>query len=75
MVREREASMAKERKPMRSARTRQPTTKPSTVAMSHENEELPPARAAAQAKREADLEHMITTGLVDRLASKKKPAP
>jgi len=37
------------------------------AALSHEDEKLPPARAAAQAEREARLRQFVTGSLIDKI--------
>jgi len=44
-------------------------------AMSHEDEPLPPARAAAQVAREAEFRRLVDGPLINRMKAKKKPAP
>ena len=50
----------------------QPKSRKENAALSHDDDKLPPARAAAQAEREAQLRQFVTGTRVD--AIKKGPA-
>lgn len=43
--------------------------------MSHDDDPLPPERAAALAKREAEFRRLLNASMLDKMLVKKKPAP
>ena len=55
--------------PKMAQKSSRPTSAPikQKAALSHEDDKLPPARAAAQAEREARLRQLVTGSLIDKI--------
>jgi len=49
--------------------------KPAKFALSHHDDHLPPERAAAQVKREAEFVDLLREPQLYELTNRKKPAP